>query len=499
MSQSSRQRSVGHGDKGDAGKNPAPARPTRSPGIALALIVSCEFMLQLDTTIMNVALPTVQDDLGFSRTGLSWVINAFLLTFGGLLLLGGRAGDILGHRKVFITGTVLFTLASALGGLAPTAETLVVARALQGIGAALAAPTGIALLAANFEEGKARNRAFAIYSTVAGSGLALGLVLGGVLTTGLSWRWVLFINIPFGALVVALAPRFIDETGRNPGRFDIAGALTSTVGMTALVHGFIRVSENSWGDPVALVSFAVGVVLMAVFIAVERRADQPVMPLRLFTRRTRAGAYVNLLLIAATLTSMWFFLVQFLQGVLGYGPLVTGLAFLPMAAAVFASSQFVPRILPRFGTKPVAISGVVLVGVATVWLTRLSVDSDYPTDVLGPLVLFGLGAGLALVSHNLVVMSEAAPEESGATSGVLQAMLTVGGSLGLALLVTAHGRAMRSARENLPTGMGEADGERFALAEGINGAFRLGSVFAGIGLVVAVFVVRAQRPAPAAG
>ncbi|MEV0634182.1 MFS transporter [Streptomyces sp. NPDC050619] len=487
MSQSSWQRS-----RGDESTE-SPPRLTRSPGITLALIVSCEFMLQLDTTIMNVALPTVQDDLDFGQAELSWVINAFLLAFGGLLLLGGRAGDILGHRKVFLAGTLLFTLASALGGLAPSAETLVLARALQGVGAALAAPTGIALLATNFTEGPERNRAFAIYSTLAGSGLALGLVLGGILTTGLSWRWVLFINIPFGALVIALAPRFIKETGRTPGRFDIAGALTSTVGMTALVYGFIRVSEGSWGDEVALMSFVFGVVLMGAFLAIEKRADQPIMPLRLFTRRTRAGAYVNLLLIAATLTSMWFFLVQFLQGVLGYDALGAGLAFLPMAVAVLASSQFVPKILPKVGTKPVAITGIVLVGLATAWLTQLSPGSGYLTGVLGPLLLFGLGAGLALVSHNLTVMSETAPEDTGAASGVLQAMLTVGGSLGLALLVTVFGRSMRAAEENPPAGLSEAEGARHALTEGITAAFTLGSVFAVIGLSIAVFAVRARR------
>ncbi|MEU4173846.1 MFS transporter [Streptomyces sp. NPDC026589] len=493
MSQSARQQSQADGTIPEAGL------PTRGPAIPLALIVSCEFMLQLDTTIMNVALPTVREDLGFGEAQLSWVINAFLLAFGGLLLLGGRAGDILGHRKIFVAGTVLFTVASAIGGLAPTAETLVAARALQGVGAALAAPTGIALLATNFREGEERNRAFAIYSTVAGSGLALGLVLGGILTTGLSWRWVLFINIPFGALVVALAPRYIKETGRNPGRFDVGGALTSTVGMTALVYGFIRVSEGPWSDPLALVSFAVGVVLMAAFLWIERRAAQPIMPLRLFTRRTRAGAYVNLLLIAATLTSMWFFLVQFLQGVLGYDALIAGLAFLPMAAAVFAASQFVPKILPRFGTKPVAVTGIVSVGLATSWLTRLSPDSDYLTGVLGPLILFGLGAGLALVSHNLTVMSETPEEDTGAASGVLQAMLTVGGSLGLALLVTAFGRSLRAAQERLPAGLSEAEAAQRALAEGVSAAFSLGSLFAVVGLLIAVFVLRGKRPDPEDG
>lgn len=489
MSQSARaQRSA-------AGSTARGLRLTRGPAVALTLIVSCEFMLQLDTTIMNVALPTIRDELGFGRTGLSWVINAFLLAFGGLLLLGGRAGDILGHRRVFLAGTALFTFASVLGGLAPTAGTLVAARALQGIGAALAAPTGIALLATGFREGAQRARAFAVYSTVAGSGLALGLVLGGVLTAGLSWRWVLFINVPFGALVVWLAPRFIHETEPRPGRFDLAGALTSTSGMTALVYGFIRVSEGHGSDAVTLVAFAVGILLMAGFLLVERKAEQPVMPLRLFTRRHRAGAYANLLLVAATLTSMWFFLTQYLRGVLGYDPLMTGLAFLPMAAAVFVSSQSVPRLLPRYGAKPVAILGVAMVATATLWLTRLTATSGYGAHVAGPLVLFGLGAGLALVSHNLIVMSETDPGESGAASGVLQAMLTVGGSLGLALLVTAFGTALRSAERSAPRGLSATERARHTLAEGVAGAFTAGSGFAVLGVLIAVFVLRAAPSA----
>ncbi|MFD7092392.1 MFS transporter [Streptomyces sp. NPDC059896] len=485
--------------KGPGAEKPAEPRRTRNPTVALALIVSCEFMLQLDTTIMNVALPTIQTSLDFGRAGLSWVINAFLLAFGGLLLLGGRAGDILGHRRIFLAGTALFTLASALGGLAPTDETLIASRALQGVGAALAAPTGIALLTTGFREGAERNRAFAIYSTIAGSGLALGLVLGGILTSGLSWRWVLFINVPFGALVILLAPRFIDETPRQQGRFDIAGALTSTAGMTALVYGFIRVSEDHWSDPVALAAFAIGVILMIAFVAIERNANQPIMPLRLFTRRGRAGGYINLLFIAATLTSMWFFLVQFLQGVLGYEPLLTGLAFLPMAIAVFASSRLVPKILPKSGTKPVAVAGIALVAAATSWLTQLTPTSGYAGNVLGPLVLFGLGAGFALVSHNLIVMSEAAPEESGAASGVLQAMLTVGGSLGLAILVTVSGTFVRSAEEDPPGGLSATEEAHHVLTEGVTGAFAGGSVFAVCALLIALFVLktdRARSPGP---
>ena len=464
---------------------PREPRLTGAAAVALTLIVSCEFALQLDTTIMNVALPTIRRELGFRETDLAWVVNAFLLAFGGLLLLGGRAGDLLGHRRVFVTGTALFTLASALGGLSTTAETLVAARALQGVGAALAAPTGIALLAHNFPEGPLRTRAFAVFSAAASSGLSLGLVFGGLLTSGLSWRWVLFVNIPVGVLVLLLTPRFVAETERQAGRFDLAGALSSTLGTTALVYGFVRVSEEGWSAAPALVSFAAGATLMAAFLVVESRAARPILPLRLFRSRTRAGAYANLLLLAATLTSLWFFLAQYLQGVLALNALETGLAFLPMAFAVLASSQTAPRLLPLIGTRWVGATGFALIAAATAWLSLLTPESGYAAHVLGPLVIAGLGAGLVTVSHNLTIMSDLPPQDSGAASGALQAMLTVGGSLGLAVLVTVFGTALRAAER--------AGQEQQALSEGVTAALGTASVLSVLALLIAVFALRPVR------
>ncbi|MCP2261150.1 drug resistance transporter, EmrB/QacA subfamily [Streptoalloteichus tenebrarius] len=451
--------------------------------VALTLIVSCEFMLQLDTTIINVALPTIRHELGFSLTGLSWITNAFLLTFGGLLLLGGRLGDLRGHRRVFLFGTALFTASSLVGGLATNDLTLVLTRAGQGVGAAFAAPTGIALLATNFRDEARRNRAFAVYSTVSGSGLALGLVLGGVLTSALSWRWVLFINVPFGLAVILLTPKFISESETGTGRFDLAGAFASTASMTALVYALIRVSEQGWGDPTALVAFAIGLALFAALITIESRVAHPVLPLGLF-RGGRSAAYASLLLVAATLTSMWFFLTQFLQEALGMGPLTTGLAFLPMAATVFAGSQVVPRLLTRVSPKPVAIAGTTAAVIATSWLGTLSESSGYAGSVLGPLLLLGVGAGLSMVSLNLIVMSATPAEETGAASGVLQSMLTVGGSLGLAILVTVAGAANRSAEPGTDP-----------LVAGVSGAFAGAAVFAGIALLITVFALRTpSRP-----
>ncbi|WP_308258381.1 MFS transporter [Saccharothrix obliqua] len=443
-------------------------------------------MLQLDTTIMNVALPTIRDELGFSQTGLSWITNAFLLPFGGLLLLGGRLGDICGHRRVFLVGTALFTTASLVGGLATDDVVLVLTRAGQGVGAAFAAPTGIALLTTNFREEAQRNRAFAVFSTISGSGLALGLVLGGLLTSLLSWRWVLFINVPIGLLVILLTPKFIRESETNPGPFDLLGAFASVTSMTSLVYALIRVSEHRWDDTVALAAFAGGLALFAVLIVIEARSPHPVLPLGLFRGGGRSAAYANLLLIAATLTSMWFFLTQFLQESLGMDPLTTGLAFLPMAAAVFAGSQVVPRLLAKTSPRLVAIAGISAILVAAVWLSTLSTDNGYAGSVLGPLILFGAGAGFSMVAHNLIIMSATPAAEAGAASGVLQAMLTVGGSLGLAILVTIFGAAGRSAPPS-------AD----PLVTGVAWAFGGAAVFIGAALVIAIFLLRTPRPAVA--
>lgn len=406
----------------------APARVTpldtraERPGITLAVIVACQLMIAIDGTVMNVALPTLKQSLGFTETGLSWVPTSYALAFGGLLLLGGRAGDILGRRVVFTAGVAVFTQASLLGGLAPTAGWLIVARVAQGVGAALAGPSTLSLITSSFAEGAERNRALGIFSTVAGLGLAVGLIVGGLLTQLVSWRWVLLINVPIGAAILALALRHVRETPRHAGRFDTVGALTSTLGMTLLVYGLIRVAVEGWGDVLAVATLAAGVVLLALFTAVEARAEQPVMPLRLFAERRRAFAFLTMLLLAGTMIGMFFFLIQFLQNVLGFTPLVAGVAFLPMAVALFWSARTAPKALPKLGPTRVMTVGALAVVIGVAWLTRLAVTSTYVGGVLVSLILFGVGIGFSFMPLNMVILSGLPPRDIGAASGVLQTM-----------------------------------------------------------------------------
>ena len=306
-----------------------PRRGYGHRGIALVILLCAQLMVILDATVVNIALPQIQHGLHFSATSLSWVMNGYTLTFGGLLLLGGRAGDILGRRRIFLIGVSLFTLASLAGGLAASGL-LLAARAAQGAGAALASPAVLALIVGSFSEGRERTRALAIYTGVITGGASLGLVLGGVITEWLSWRWVLFINVPIGLLALAAAPRFVAETPRQPGRFDVAGALTSTLGMASLVYAFIRAAASGWGDALAITSFAAAAVLLAAFLVTESRARQPITPLRLFADVSRSGSYAARLLLVAGMFGMFYFLTQFLQDILGFSRLRAGIAFLPM-------------------------------------------------------------------------------------------------------------------------------------------------------------------------
>jgi EmrB/QacA subfamily drug resistance transporter len=418
------------------------------PAVALTVIAASQLMVILDATIVNIALPQIQQALGFSTTDLSWVLNAYTLTFGGLLLLGGRAGDILGRRRVFIAGILLFTLASFLGGLATSSGWLLAARALQGVGAAIAAPTALALITTNFAEGPERNRAFGVFGAVAGAGGALGLLAGGMLTSWLSWRWVLFVNVPIGVLLAALAPLYITESERQPGRFDLAGALTSTAGMTALVYGFISAAQNGWSNPTTVGSFTAAAVLLVAFFSIETRTSQPITPLELFADRNRAGSYAIMLALSAALLGMFFFLTLFVQDVLGYSPLRAGFAFLPITAAIILSSQFAARSLPRIGPRRLMTTGALLALAGLAWLTQVSVTSGYVEGILGPMLVFGVGMGLLFVPLTVVAVSGVPPHEAGAASSLLNVMQQVGGSLGLSILVTAFGTASRNEATN---------------------------------------------------
>ncbi|NKQ54856.1 MFS transporter [Amycolatopsis sp. K13G38] len=433
-------------------------------------------MIVLDITVMNVALPRIQADLGFDATALSWVINAYTLVFGGLLLLGGRAGDLFGRRRLFIAGTALFTTASLAGGLAESSAWLIAARIAQGLGSAMAGPSTLALLTTTFTEQKARLRALAWFSGMSSAGFAVGLILGGLLTEWLSWRWVLFINVPFGVAVVVLATRFLREPERRPARLDLPGAFTATAGVAAIVYGFIRAAADGWGEPATLVSLAVGAVLVAVFLAIETRAPQPLLPLRLFADRNRAAAYVNFFLGPMAGMSMFFFLTQYLQDVRGMSALGTGFAFLPMALLVFATSRFIPRVLPRFGPKPTALVGTACMIAGVVLLTQLSAGSGYFPLLFVPMILMGLGMGLAFSPLNVIIMATVPPADAGAAGGVLQTMQQTGATLGLAILVTVFGSATRSA-----TGTPEE-----IMVSGMTTAFVASAIIATLTFVVAL-------------
>jgi EmrB/QacA subfamily drug resistance transporter len=492
---------------------PAAAREHRGGGSVMALLViaSCQLMVVLDITIVNIALPHIQRSLDFSTESLAWVVNAYTLTFGGLLLLGGRAGDILGRRRVFVLGVLLFVLASLLGGFAQNAGQLLAARALQGVGGAIASPTSLALISTTFREGPERNRAFGVFAAVSAGGGAIGLLAGGVLVEWLTWRWVLFVNVPIGVLIALAATRWIRESERHPGRFDVTGALTSTAGMVLLVYGFIRAAQEGWRDALTLGSFAAAVVVLAAFVLVERRSRQPITPLHMFADRNRAGTYGIMLCLAAAMFGMFFFLTLFVQNVLGFSPLRAGLAFLPVSAVIAIGAGLASRFLPRFGPKPFMVVGAVLAACGLGWLTLTDVHSTYAGSILGPMLVFSLGMGMEFVSLTLMALSQVAVRETGAASGLLNATQQVGGSLGLSILVTVFGTASGSeAGRQIPRFVAQATpAERLrfqrtgqlpspwadeVLAAGVSAAFVVAAISTALAALVAVLVIQV-RPA----
>ena len=413
--------------------------------IVLAVILTCQLMVVLDATIVNVALPDMKSALHFSDASLSWVLNAYTLTFGGLLLLGARAGDILGRRSTFLTGIAVFTVASLVGGFATTGWFLLAARALQGVGGALAAPSSLALLATMFPEGRERIRAISLFTAVSIGGGAVGLVCGGMLTEWASWRWVLFVNVPIGFAVYAVGRSVLPTTVRKHGRFDLSGAITSTLGMGSLVYGFVRAASDGWSDIVTIGSFVAGIVLLAAFVAVELRAAEPITPLRLLTNASRSGSNVARGLLFAGMFGMFFFLTQYLQNVLHYSPLQTGFAFLPLPLTVFASSQISSRFLVyRINGKVLMLIGVALATVGLLLATQLSETTSY-WQILVTLLLFGLGNGLSFLSLTSAALAGVAPEDAGAASGLINVTQQLGGTLGVAVLVTVFGSASKYA------------------------------------------------------
>jgi EmrB/QacA subfamily drug resistance transporter len=401
----------------------------------LAIVLVSYAIIVLDISIVITGLPEIQRTLGFSDAGLSWVGNAYTLTFGGLLLLGARMGDIMGRRRTFTAGLVLFTVSSILVGAAQSTPWLLLARGVQGVGAAILAPSTLALLQTTFSEGRERTRAVAYYAAVAGVASSLGLVLGGALTDFVSWRMGFFINLPIGIALIVATYRYVAESERRGGEFDLVGAVTSTAGMIALVYGIVRAATDGWFDRGTLGSLAAGLVLLCVFVGDQMRARQPIMPLRLFMARERIGAYAGRLLFLGGMVPFWFFMTQFLQVVKGYRPVEAGIAFLPTTIPNFAAAMLVPRLAKRFGSPQLAVASLLLSIIGMLCLARLTPDTSYLTGIALPMILVGIGQGGALGPLTASGVAGVEMRDAGAASGVVNVAHQLGGSLGLGALV----------------------------------------------------------------
>ncbi len=415
-------------------------REVQHKGAILAIILVSYFMILLDNSVIFTALPSLQADLHLSATELAWVQDAYTLVFGGLLLLGARAGDLLGRKRVFIVGLVIFAAASLAIAIAPSAGWLIASRGVQGIGAAIVAPSALSLLTASFE-GRERTRAVALYAAMAGIGASLGLVIGGALAYWISWRAGFFVNVPIGIAMIVLAPRFLPQLAPRPGRFDIAGAVLSTLGVGSLVFAILNASENGWNSVPTIVAIPVAVVLLVVFVIAEARAAQPIMPLRLFASRERTGAYLTRFFYLAAMIGFFFFTSQFLQNVLGFTALEAGLAFFPMTVVNFVVAMLVSRVIAKIGAAPVLVVGVALTLAGMFWLSRVNVHSSYLLGVALPMVLIGAGQGFAFAPMTSAGIAGTTAEDAGAASGLVNTFHQVGSSLGLGIVVATAAAA----------------------------------------------------------
>ena len=488
----------------------------RRLGLALAVIATAQLMVVLDATIVNVALPHIQTALGFSGTNLEWVVNAYALAFGGLLLLGGRSGDLLGRRRVFIAGIVIFSLASLAGGFATGQAWLLGARVVQGVGGALAAPTALALIAVTFPEGPPRNRAMGVYAGMSVAGGAVGLLAGGLLVPFLNWRWVFFVNVPIGLAVAFLAPRVLPESERRRGRFDLPGAITGSLGLALLVYGLSNAATSPngvshWGDAKVIISLVAAAVLLVAFGIIEVRSRSALMPIRVLRSRDRSGAYLVSLCIGTALFGMFFFLTLFVQNVWGYSALRTGVSYLPMAGMILVASAAASQLVSRIGARPLMIAGSMVGTGGMFWLSRVTEHSHYVSGLLGPMLLTGTGLGLLFVPLSLVSLTKVANNDTGVASSLLNVGQQVGGALGLAVLGTvawsavanslrsqaaAAAAAAKTATVHLSAAQAAAlqkAAANHALATGFSKGYIVAAGIMALALVITLVTIRVRR------
>jgi EmrB/QacA subfamily drug resistance transporter len=474
-------------------------RLSTSP-LALAVILACQLMVVLDGTVIYAALPKLRADLGLARVDLSWVQNAYMLTFGGFMLLGARTGDILGHRRVFLAASAAFVLASSAGGLTQSIQGLLVARGLQGIAAAFAAPSALALLMLLFPEGVARVRAISLYTAVSGGGSAAGLVLGGILTDVGSWRWVLFINVPIGALLLMLGPRCLPEATRNGGHFDVMGALTITLGTSLLVYGLVRCVPDGAERPGVVAPLIAAGLLLTAFVHIEKRARQPITPLSLFANAQRSGAYAGRMLLIGGMLGTFFFLVQYVQEVLEFSAFRAGLAFLPLSVTQFLMVMVgVPRLMPRLGGKGLLTGGLLIAASGMVCMSRVSADTEFFADLALPIVMLGIGTGAALVPLTTAGIAGVAPRDAGAASGLINATHYIGGAMGTAVVVFVVDLTLgRAALARGPTGSTLELKAKAELTHALSVSAATSAAFFVLALLIVLVTMRRPRSLPAA-
>jgi EmrB/QacA subfamily drug resistance transporter len=480
----------------------SPDSQSQSPHLRATLLLSClaQFMVILDVSVVNVALPAIRGGLHFTEADLQWVVNAYTVTFAGFLLLGGRAADLLGRRRVFVAGLVLFAVASLAGGVADSRTMLIAARAVQGLGGAVIAPASLSILTTTFAEGPARNKAVGIWGAMGGAGGAAGVLLGGVLTDLLSWRWILFINVPIGLIAAVAAQRYIMESraDRRTREFDLSGALAATIGLSLLVLGIVRTDQTGWGDSSTLLIIAAGIALLVGFLVIEGRfAKAPLMPLRIYRSRTLSAANVIVLLVGGASFGMWFFVSLYLQQVLGYSPIRAGLAFLPMTLCIVLGSTVASRVVGRVGAKPLLVAGMAALTIGLAWFSQINAHGTYIGDMLFPSLLTAIGIGLAFVPATISAVAGVAPQEAGLASGLVNTARLFGGALGLAILAAI---ATSHTNSDLHHGVSA----HVALTSGFQLAFVVAAALSLVGGFVAAFGVpavpkRAQaRPATVA-
>jgi EmrB/QacA subfamily drug resistance transporter len=447
--------------------------------LALILLCSAQFVVVLDASIVNVALPTIGRELEFSQENLPWVVNAYVLTFGGFLLLGGRTADLLGRRRVFMAGLMLVAVASLAAGFAATEGQLIVARAAQGLGAAIISPAALSIVTTTFKDGAERNKALGVWGAVAGSGGAAGVLLGGVLTEWLGWEWVLWVNVPVSLIAFALSPRLLAET-RAEGEtraFDVAGAVTVTSGLSVLVYALVDANNAGWGSSQTIGLLALSAMLLAAFVAIELRARKPLVPFSIFRIRTLTGANVVGLLVGASLFSMFFFISLYMQQVLGYSAIHAGLSYLPLALVIMASAGIASQLVTRLGYKPVLAAGMLMIVAGLLWFSRVSVGGSFLSDILGPSLFAAAGLGFAFVTTTIAAVSGVEEDEAGLASGLINTSQQVGGALGLAVL------------SSIATSYTDNIADLNDLTAGFRAAFLGGAAIAFLGFVLTLVLI----------